>query len=132
MKTVVASPNAPKAVGPYSQAIKAGAFLFLAGQIPLDPSSGALVDGDAAAQTRELRHSLVQALGVALDPGDEGATREEPSAGPERPGGRRDLEVRGFWFRSPLFAFYHVQGSAAERHGRREQKDFQSHECLQY
>ncbi len=65
MKTVVASPNAPKAVGPYSQAIKAGAFLFLAGQIPLDPASGALVDGDAAAQTRRVLDNIGAVLAAA-------------------------------------------------------------------
>ena len=65
MKTVVASPNAPKAVGPYSQAIKAGAFLFLAGQIPLDPASGTLVEGDIAAQTRRVLDNIGAVLGAA-------------------------------------------------------------------
>lgn len=55
--------NAPKAVGPYSQAVRAGDFLFLSGQIPIDPSTGELLhfDGDAAAQT-ELVISNIEAV----------------------------------------------------------------------
>ena len=51
MKKVIATTDAPAAVGPYSQAIAVGDFLFAAGQIPLDPATGALVEGDATAQT---------------------------------------------------------------------------------
>jgi hypothetical protein len=43
--------GAPAAIGPYSQAIRAGGLVFLSGQIPLDPATGALVEGDIAAQT---------------------------------------------------------------------------------
>ena len=46
MKTVISTPNAPAAIGPYSQAIKAGSLLFVSGQIPLDPATGALIPQD--------------------------------------------------------------------------------------
>ena len=65
MKHAISSPDAPKAVGPYSQAIKAGGFLFLAGQIPLDPASATLVDGDIAAQTRRVLDNLGAVLAAA-------------------------------------------------------------------
>jgi 2-iminobutanoate/2-iminopropanoate deaminase len=58
IKTAVSSPDAPKAIGPYSQAIRAGHLLFASGQIPLDPASGSLVDGDAAAQTLRVMENL--------------------------------------------------------------------------
>jgi 2-iminobutanoate/2-iminopropanoate deaminase len=58
MNEAISSPDAPKAIGPYSQAIRAGQLLFLSGQIPLDPASGQLVDGDIAAQTRRVMENL--------------------------------------------------------------------------
>ena len=58
----VTTPDAPAAIGPYSQAIKAGGFLFLSGQIPLDPASGALVGGGIEEQT----HRVLQNLGAVL------------------------------------------------------------------
>jgi 2-iminobutanoate/2-iminopropanoate deaminase len=66
----VSTERAPKAIGPYSQAIKAGALLFCSGQIPLDPSTGALVDGDIATQTRQIFANIaaiLQAGGTSLD-----------------------------------------------------------------
>lgn len=53
MKHAVSSPDAPAAVGPYSQAVRAGDLLFIAGQIPLDPA-GQMVDGDIAVQARRV------------------------------------------------------------------------------
>jgi len=47
------TPNAPAAIGPYSQATRAGDMVFLSGQIPLDPSSGLIVEGDISAQARQ-------------------------------------------------------------------------------
>jgi len=70
MRQLVTSPDAPKAVGAYSPAIRAGNLLFVSGQIPLDPATGALVEGDIAVQTdRVLRNltALVEAAGVSLD-----------------------------------------------------------------
>src|SRR6266852_5927662 len=54
MKQAVSSPDAPKAIGPYSQAVRAGQLLFVSGQVPLDPATGQLVAGDIAAQTRRV------------------------------------------------------------------------------
>jgi 2-iminobutanoate/2-iminopropanoate deaminase len=51
MKKIVATEKAPKAIGPYSQAIMHNGLAFLSGQIPLDPETGQLVEGDIAAQT---------------------------------------------------------------------------------
>lgn len=51
-KTVIHTADAPAAIGPYSQAIAANGMLYISGQIPLDPVSGQLLDGDTAAQAR--------------------------------------------------------------------------------
>jgi 2-iminobutanoate/2-iminopropanoate deaminase len=58
MPEAVATAAAPAAIGPYSQAVKAGGFLFVSGQIPLDPRTGGLVDGDIRAQTRRVLENL--------------------------------------------------------------------------
>ena len=58
MRMVVHSDNAPKAIGPYSQAILANPLLFCSGQIPLDPKTGELVPGDVRAQTRQVMENL--------------------------------------------------------------------------
>ena len=57
-KKVIQTVKAPKAIGPYSQAIQAGNLLFLSGQIPLDPASGELVKGDIREQTRRVLENL--------------------------------------------------------------------------
>ena len=62
MKKVIATADAPKAVGPYSQAIADGNLLFCAGQIPLRPDTGELVTGDIAAQTRQVLENLAGVL----------------------------------------------------------------------
>ena len=54
MKEIISTPNAPAAIGPYSQAIKAGNLLFISGQVPLDPATGAVVEGDITVQTRRV------------------------------------------------------------------------------
>ena len=58
MKKVVSTPNAPAAVGAYSQAIRVGGLLFISGQIPLVPSTGAIVEGDVCAQARQSLENL--------------------------------------------------------------------------
>ena len=58
MKQAISSPDAPKAIGPYSQAVRAGQLLFVSGQVPLDPATGQIVDGDIAAQTRRVFANL--------------------------------------------------------------------------
>jgi 2-iminobutanoate/2-iminopropanoate deaminase len=65
MRTAVSTPAAPGAIGPYSQAIRAGDFLFVSGQIPIDPASGALVDGGIADQTRRVLDNLGAILTAA-------------------------------------------------------------------
>ena len=64
MKTIIASPHAPKAVGPYSQAVEAGGALYVSGQLPIDAASGKMDEG-IEAQTRQsltnLRHILEEA-----------------------------------------------------------------------
>jgi 2-iminobutanoate/2-iminopropanoate deaminase len=64
-RDVVSSPNAPKAIGPYSQAIKAGNLLFLSGQIPLDPATGNIVEGDITAQTERVLQNVMAVLAAA-------------------------------------------------------------------
>jgi 2-iminobutanoate/2-iminopropanoate deaminase len=63
VREAVSTPAAPPAIGPYSQAIRAGGFVFVSGQIPLDPASGQMVSGDIAAQT----HRVFQNLGAILE-----------------------------------------------------------------
>ena len=63
MRTPISTPAAPAAIGPYSQAIRAGDFLFVSGQIPLDPATGALVGDGIAEQT----HRVLQNLGAILE-----------------------------------------------------------------
>ena len=62
MKQAISSPDAPKAIGPYSQAVRAGQLLFVSGQVPLDPATGRIVDGDIAAQTRRVFANLAAVL----------------------------------------------------------------------
>ena len=67
MKETVSSPAAPKAVGPYSPAVRAGQLLFVSGQVALDPATGQMAPGDVAAQTRQVLTNigaLLQAAGL--------------------------------------------------------------------
>jgi len=57
-KKVIQTEKAPKAIGPYSQAIQAGNFLFLSGQIPIDPKTGELVKGDIRKQTQQVLENI--------------------------------------------------------------------------
>ncbi len=57
-KTIINTAAAPKAIGPYSQAVKANGFLFVSGQIPLDPVTGELVYGGITAQTHQVCANL--------------------------------------------------------------------------
>lgn len=69
-RTAISTSAAPAAIGPYSQAVKAGSMVFLSGQIPLDPATGNLIDGDIAAQTRRVFDNLkavCEAAGGSLD-----------------------------------------------------------------
>jgi 2-iminobutanoate/2-iminopropanoate deaminase len=67
--TRISTNDAPAAIGPYSQAIRAGKFLFCSGQIALDPATGLLVEGDVAAQTRRVMQNvgaLLEAAGLTF------------------------------------------------------------------
>jgi 2-iminobutanoate/2-iminopropanoate deaminase len=70
VRQAVSTEAAPSAIGPYTQAIRAGSLLFVSGQVPLDPATGALVDGDIAAQTRRVLQNvgaILEAAGVSFD-----------------------------------------------------------------
>jgi 2-iminobutanoate/2-iminopropanoate deaminase len=66
MKHAVSSPDAPAAIGPYSPAVRAGQLLFVSGQVPIDPATGQMIEGDVATQTRRVLDN-VGALLVAAD-----------------------------------------------------------------
>jgi 2-iminobutanoate/2-iminopropanoate deaminase len=69
-KTIIATDQAPAAIGPYNQAIKANGIVYTAGQIPLDPATGEVVPGDISAQTERVLQSLsavLEAAGSSLD-----------------------------------------------------------------
>jgi 2-iminobutanoate/2-iminopropanoate deaminase len=65
MKQAIAAAGAPKAIGPYSSALRAGQLLFISGQVPFDPSTGVMVDGGIDAQTRR----VLQNIGALLEAG---------------------------------------------------------------
>ena len=65
MRQAVSTPSAPKAIGPYSQAIRTGSLLFVSGQVPIDPATGHIITGDIAAQT----HRVFQNIGEILTAG---------------------------------------------------------------
>ena len=70
MKEIVATEKGPKAIGPYSQAVKAGGWIYTAGQIPFDPATGQLLQGDVAEQTSRVLENLkaiVEAAGSRLE-----------------------------------------------------------------
>jgi 2-iminobutanoate/2-iminopropanoate deaminase len=70
MRQAIATDKAPKAIGPYSQAVRMGNLLFISGQIPIDPSTGALIQGDIASMTRRVFDNLdaiLKAAGASFD-----------------------------------------------------------------
>ena len=70
MREAISAPYAPKAIGPYSPGIRAGNLLFLSGQIPIDPATSNLVEGDIAAQTERVLENLkavLEACGSSLE-----------------------------------------------------------------
>jgi 2-iminobutanoate/2-iminopropanoate deaminase len=64
-RRIVSSPNAPKAIGPYSQAVVAGGLVHCSGQIAFDPATGEFVGGDVAAQTERVMKNLAAVLEAA-------------------------------------------------------------------
>jgi 2-iminobutanoate/2-iminopropanoate deaminase len=70
MREVISTQNAPNAIGPYSQAIRANGFIFVSGQIPVDPATQKIVDGGIAQQTEQVISNLeaiLKAAGSGLD-----------------------------------------------------------------
>lgn len=70
MKKAIRTDNAPAAIGPYSQAVKAGGFLFVSGQIPIDPATGEFAGEGIAAQTRQSLmniKNILEAAGSGMD-----------------------------------------------------------------
>ncbi len=70
MKDVISTPHGPKAIGPYSQAIRANGFIFVSGQIALDPATGQIIEGDVAQQTDRVMKNLkgiVEAAGSSFE-----------------------------------------------------------------
>ena len=69
-RTTIQTDQAPAAIGPYSQAVKAGSMVFASGQIPLDPTTGEMIEGDIQNQTRQCLKNLqavMEAAGSGLD-----------------------------------------------------------------
>ena len=64
-KQIIHTSEAPQALGPYSQAVRVGHLVFLSGQIPLDPASGNVVEGDIVVQTRRVMENLAAVLSAA-------------------------------------------------------------------
>ena len=70
MKKIIATTNAPSAIGPYSQAVDCGAFLITSGQVPYDPATGEFVPGGIAEQTRQSLtnvKAILEAAGLTMD-----------------------------------------------------------------
>ena len=65
MKEIIATDRGPKAIGPYSQAIKANGFVFVSGQVPIDPATQQIITGDVGAQTDRILRNLTQILEAA-------------------------------------------------------------------
>lgn len=61
-KEVISTETAPKAIGPYSQAIRVGSYLFLSGQLPIDPNTGAITGDDINSQTRQVLENIKSIL----------------------------------------------------------------------
>lgn len=70
MKTIISTPKAPAAIGPYSQAVLVNGMLFTSGVIPIDPETNTLVEGDATVQARQAignLKNLIEASGSSMD-----------------------------------------------------------------
>ena len=69
MKKIIATDHAPSAIGPYSQATQYGNLLFVSGQIPIDPKTGELIEGDIEVQTKQVLENvqaIIKAAGLTL------------------------------------------------------------------
>ena len=118
MRQAVATPSAPAAIGPYSQAIRAGSLLFVSGQIPIDPSSGTLIEGSIAEQT----HRVFRNIGAILEAA--GASFDHVARTTVYLADMNDFaamnEVYGSYFTSPAPARATVQAARLPRDARVE------------
>ena len=70
MKTIISTPGAPAAIGPYSQAVEAGGLIFISGQLPVDPATGNITGADAAQQTEAVLkniEAILRSRGLTLN-----------------------------------------------------------------
>ncbi|PKM98794.1 MAG: reactive intermediate/imine deaminase [Elusimicrobia bacterium HGW-Elusimicrobia-3] len=70
MKNIISTPNAPAAIGPYSQAVEAGGLIFISGQLPVDPATGAMAPAEIKAQTEAViknLESILKSEGLSLE-----------------------------------------------------------------
>jgi len=65
VKQIISTEDAPRAIGPYSQAVRAGNFVFLSGQIPIDPATGNFVEGGVAEQTEQVLKNISAVLAAS-------------------------------------------------------------------
>jgi 2-iminobutanoate/2-iminopropanoate deaminase len=65
MRNIISTPNAPKAIGPYSQAIRARGLVFVSGQVAIDPATQQVIEGDVAAQTERVIKNILAILSSA-------------------------------------------------------------------
>jgi 2-iminobutanoate/2-iminopropanoate deaminase len=118
VRDAVSTSSAPAAIGPYSQAVRAGSLLFVSGQIPLDPATGKIVEGDLAAQT----HRVFQNLGAILRAA--GASFENVVRTTVYLADMNDFpamnEIYGTYFSSPAPARATVQAARLPRDARLE------------
>ena len=118
MREAVSSTSAPKAIGPYSQAIKAGNLLFVSGQVPIDPATGNLIDGDIATQTHRVFKNIgeiLKAAGASFD-----AVVRSTVYLQDMNDFARMNEVYGTYFSSPAPARATVQAARLPRDARVE------------
>jgi 2-iminobutanoate/2-iminopropanoate deaminase len=118
VRQAVSTFSAPQAIGPYSQAVRTGELLFVSGQIPLDPASGALVDGSIDDQTRQIFANLRAILAAA------GASFDDVVRTTVYLADMADFaamnEVYGTFFASPAPARSTVQAAGLPRNARIE------------
>jgi 2-iminobutanoate/2-iminopropanoate deaminase len=118
VRQAVSTPSAPAAIGPYSQAVRAGSLLFISGQIPVDPATGSLIEGNIAEQT----HRVFRNIGAILDAA--GATFEQVVRTTVYLADMNDFaamnEVYGTYFSAPAPARATVQAARLPKDARVE------------
>jgi 2-iminobutanoate/2-iminopropanoate deaminase len=118
MRDAIRTSSAPAAIGPYSQAVKAGGFVFVSGQIPLDPATGQMLQGDIAAQTHRVITNLREILAAAGSSLDQVVRSTVYLADMDDFGAMN--EVYGSYFTSPAPARSTIQASKLPKGARIE------------